>query len=259
MKGTRMNKVRQCWDKGQPVVAGWLQLGGLLHAESLATCGYDALVIDMQHSVTDFPTALAMMAVIEKGGVEPFVRMQWNDQGDVMKMLDAGAYGVIVPMVEDAGQARSFASALRYPPHGTRSYGPRRPAIRYGADYMSAAAESVVSFVMIETRKGLDNLEEILAVDGIDGVFIGPADLALALGCAPKPDSNEPQVVEAVKKILQATHAAGKRAGIFCGSGAGAHQRIKQGFDFVSCTPDLAMLTDMARRSVKEARNGVEA
>lgn len=249
-----MNKLREIWTRGEQAIGGWLQIGDTLTAETLARIGYDALVIDMQHSGTEFDTAVAMMTAIELGGCEPFVRVRWNSPSEIMKLCDLGAYGIIVPMIETREDAELVASAVHYPPRGQRSFGPRRPLLRYGPDYAGIASETIVSMVMIETRKGIDNLDEILSVDGIDGVFIGPADLSLALGFAPKPDSAEPTVVDTIRHIRESAHGAGKRVGIFCGSPQFARQKLDEGFDFVTLTPDLVMLAAAARDAVAVAR-----
>lgn len=253
-----MNKIRDIWNTSGAAIAGWMQTDSALQAETLATCGYDAIVLDLQHSVTGFNQAVAMLAAIESKGVEPFIRAQWNDPGDIMRWLDAGAYGIIAPLIETADQATQFANALRYPPHGNRSFGPRRPTLRFGADYMATADETIVGLAMIETQKGMENLDSILAVSGLDGVFIGPADLAMSLGSKPVPDSEDPVVVDAIAGILAQTKKAGKRAGIFCGSGKSAQQKIAAGFDFVSTTPDLVMLAAAAKASVAQARGARE-
>ncbi|TVR06236.1 MAG: HpcH/HpaI aldolase [Salinarimonadaceae bacterium] len=251
-----MNKVRSIWESGGKAVGGWLQMTGVLHAEAMARLGYDALVIDMQHSGTEFDSAVAMMIAIENGGAEPFVRVRWNNPDEIGKLADLGAYGIIAPMIESADDARRLASAVHYPPRGARSFGPRRPLMRYGNDYFGRASDTIVSMAMIETERGLANLDDVLSVEGIDGIFIGPADLAVALGRAPKPDSDDPVVVDAVRMIRERVHAAGKRVGVFCGAGPFARAKLAEGFDFVTLTPDLAMLTASARRVLEEARGG---
>lgn len=248
------NRVRACWSEGRAAVGGWLQLPGALHAEALARLDYDALVVDLQHSPIDFAQVAPMLIAIELGGAEPFVRMQVNDPSDTMKLLDAGAYGIIAPMVNSAADARMLASALHYSPRGVRSFGPRRPSLRFGKDYFAAASGTIVGLAMIETREAIINLDEILAVDGLDGVFIGPTDLAIELGHAPEVDSAEPEVIAAIAHIRERAHAAGKRAGIFCGQGAFARAKIAEGFDFVTAAPDLSMLVAAARATIRETR-----
>lgn len=249
-----MNKVRSIWNNGGQAIAGWLQMPGALHAEALARCGYDAVVVDLQHSTIDFETALTMLTAIELGGAEPIVRLKWNEPSDTMKLLDGGAYGVIAPMIDTAAQARTFAGALHYPQRGERSFGPRRPALRYGAGYAAIASDTLIALAMIETRQALTNLDAILNVDGLDGVFIGPTDLSLSLGFAPKPDSSEPDVVAAIAEVRRRAHAAGKRVGIFCAGGDFARAKLAEGFDLVTLTPDLAMITEAAKTVLAKAR-----
>lgn len=249
-----MNKVRAIWDKGGQAVCGWLQMPGALHAEALSRCGFDALVIDLQHSTIDFDMAVTMLTAIELGGAEPIVRLKWNDPSDTMKLLDCGAYGVIAPMIDTAEQAALFASGLHYPPIGQRSFGPRRPSFRYGADYPSQASASIVSLAMIETRQAVANLDDILAVPGLDGVFIGPTDLSLSLGFGPTPDSSEPAVMAAVERIRKQAHQAGKRVGIYCAGPKFARTKLDEGFDLVTVSPDLSMITQGARQILSDVR-----
>ncbi|KSV75205.1 hypothetical protein N185_17650 [Sinorhizobium sp. GW3] len=249
-----MNRIRALWNSDQPAVCNWLQIPATIHAEALAGCGWDGIVIDLQHSPIDITKAMDMIVAIEKGGAEPLVRLQSNNAAEIMKLLDLGAYGVIAPMVETQEQAKAFASAIHYPPSGTRSFGPRRPLLRYGAGYLQQASASIVALAMIETRLGLENLEAILAVDGLDGVFIGPADLALALGCEARPDSNDPIVVEAISEIRSRTRMAGKRIGIYCASAGFARAKLDEGFDLVTMAPDLPALISASRSALAEVR-----
>jgi 4-hydroxy-2-oxoheptanedioate aldolase len=248
------NPLARGWASGRPAVVGWLQIPAPLSAEALSRCGYDGLVVDLQHSPIDLSDAVAMMTAIELGGAVPLARTRANDPGEVMALLDAGAYGIIAPMVETATDARRLAHALHYPPRGGRSYGPRRPSLRYGARYFQIASQTIVSFAMIETVPGLDNLDAILAVDGIDGVFIGPSDLALALGRGPGADSDDPVVVDAIRHIRERAHAHGRRAGIFCSAPHFAREKLAEGFDLVSITPDLTLLVAAARASLEDVR-----
>lgn len=248
------NRVRECWAQGGAALGGWMQLPGALLAEALARLDYDAVVVDMQHSQIGLTEVAAMLVAIELGGAEPFVRMQVNDQADAMKLLDAGAYGLIAPMVNTAEDAQRFAQALHYSPRGLRSYGPRRPALRYGPDYVKHASDTIVGLAMIETREALQNLDAILDTDGLDGVFIGPTDLALDLGYAPSVDTDEREVVAAIAHVRERAKAHGKRSGIFCGSGAFARTKLAEGFDFVTAAPDLNILLGAARAVITEAR-----
>jgi len=241
------NRIRQKWNEGQPAIVAWLQIPSAFSAELMAAAGFDGAVVDLQHSVIDFSRAVEMLTAIEARGCEPIVRPSENGFSEIGKLLDAGASGIIAPLVDDAGGARELVDAIHYPPTGTRSLGPRRPLLRWGADYRNRTTELIVSFGMIETRAGLDNLDAILAVPALDGVFIGPSDLALALGCEPAADPTDERVLEAIAHISDRAHAAGKRVGIFCGSAEAARARVEQGFDLVSVGTDAQMLGSAAR------------
>lgn len=249
-----MNRIKARWEQRAPAICGWLQIPGSLHAEALASIGFDGMIIDLQHSPIDITKAAEMLLAIEHGGAEPMVRLQVNDAADIMKLLDLGAYGIIAPMIETAAGARQLAEALRYPPDGIRSFGPRRPPLRYGPGYVARAADTIVSMGMIETRKGLDNLEDILSVPGLDGIFIGPADLALALGAEARPDLSDPAVVEVVAHIRKRCHAAARKVGIFCADATFAAAKLAEGFDLVSVAPDLPTLVAQTRRQLDQVR-----
>jgi 4-hydroxy-2-oxoheptanedioate aldolase len=249
-----MNKVKNRWSQGLPACGSWMNIASPLVAETLSRAGYDCVVVDVQHAETNINAIAPMLTAIELGGAEPFVRLRWNRPEDIMYALDMGAYGVIVPLVESAAHARAMVDAALYPPHGSRSYGPRRPALRYGESYARQARDTFVLLAMIETRRGLDHLDEILTVDGLDGVFIGPADLSQSLVGVPRADSDDPVVVAAVAHILTAAKAYEKRAGIFCAGAEFGAQKIREGFDFVTLTPDIALIDKGARAALATAR-----
>jgi 4-hydroxy-2-oxoheptanedioate aldolase len=241
------NRIRQRWDEGKPAIVAWLQIPSAFSAELIAGIGFDGVVVDLQHGLIDYRDAVTMMTAVEARGSEAIVRTSANDFTEIGKLLDAGASGVIAPLVDDSDSARALADAIHYPPTGTRSLGPRRPALRWGADYRARTTELIVSFAMIETEAGLKNLDAILAVPALDGVFIGPSDLALALGREPAADPTDERVLEAIAHIADRAHAAGKRVGIFCGSAEAARLRAEQGFDLVSVGTDAQMLGSAAR------------
>ena len=178
-------------------------------AEAAARMGYDYVVVDLQHGVASDPEALAMMQAAEAAGAIPVARVSTNHPMTIGRALDAGALAVIVPMVNSADDARAAVAACRYPPLGSRSYGPVAAISRYSDDYARAANEIVCCLVMIETVDALENLDEILSVPGIDGVYVGPVDLSLTLGLPPRPDNSDPVFLDAIDRILAACEQGG--------------------------------------------------
>jgi 4-hydroxy-2-oxoheptanedioate aldolase len=251
------NRIRSIWNDGGAAIIGWANIASTLSVEALARCGYDGVLVDLQHGSADLATVNPLLLAIEHGGAEPMARVSANNAADIMRLLDFGATGIIAPMINSAADARAFASALHYPPHGSRSFGPRRPQWRFGPDYLGSASDSIVSLAMIETRDGMANLDAILDVAGYDGVFIGPSDLALALGLTPRPDNDDPALIAAITHVITQCKAAGKRIGIYCSTPAHAIRMVAAGCDIVSISPDLVMLTNAATATLRETRAGI--
>ncbi len=246
----RENRVMRIWQEGGAVLNGWLHIPSPFAAEVMAHAGYDSLTIDLQHGAADFGDALGMMQAISTTEAVPFVRVPWNDPGLIMRLMDAGAYGVICPMINTREEAERFVGACRYPPEGYRSFGPFRASLYAGADYAAGANEAVVTMAMIETAEALENLEEIMDVPGLDAVFVGPADLGQSLGEGPGIDRTEPAVVGAVERILAAAKKHGLAAGIFTGSTEYALQMVERGFRFVTVLSDARLLASAAAQIV---------
>lgn len=251
----RANRIREIWQAGGAVVNGWLAIPDAFSAETMAHQGWDSLTIDMQHGVVGYQRAVTMLAAISTTPTVPMVRVPWNDPGTIMKMLDAGAYALICPMVNNRDDAEAFVAATSYPPRGTRSYGPIRALLYGGADYGSCANEEIVRFAMIETSEALLNLDDILATPGLDAVYIGPADLSLALGCTPRFDQDEAPVVEAIDHILARATAQGIVAGIHNGTPEYALKMIEKGFRFVTIGSDARFMAAGAQAAVNKLRN----
>lgn len=239
----RPNRLRQAWAEGRAVTNVWVSLGGILPTEILAHQGWDSLTVDMQHGQADFAGVVQMLTAISTTNAVPIVRIPWNNPGDVNRVLDAGAYGVICPNIDTAEQCEAFVSACRYAPQGTRSVGPKRAVLYGGNDYLAKANETILTMAQVESAKALANVRTIAAVKELDVVFIGPTDLSLSLGREPKPDQTDPVVVKAIDDILTAAKAAGKRAAIYCKSVDYAKQMIAKGFDLVVVTSDEALLS----------------
>jgi 4-hydroxy-2-oxoheptanedioate aldolase len=252
----RPNPLREIWSRGGAVVNGWLSVPYSFTAETMAQQGWDSLTIDMQHGLADYATMLQALTAISTTATAPLVRVPWLDPGILMKALDAGAYGVICPLVNSAEEAERLVRATTYPPRGERSYGPIRATVYAGADYTTHADRTIVRFAMIETAKGLENLDAILAVEGLDAIYIGPADLSAALGVTPGFDPEDKTVVEAIDMIARKTLAAGKVPGIHTGSPAYAKRMIAKGFRFVTISSDMRLLAQAAQAIVAEMRGG---
>lgn len=253
----RPNRLRQIWAEGGSVVNGWLAIPGVFSTEVMAAQGWDSLTVDMQHGVVDYQAMVSMLAAIATSNAVPVVRVPWLDPAAIMKALDAGAYGVIVPMVNTPEDAQRLVDWTTYAPKGGRSYGPIRAMLYGGADYPAHADATIVRFAMIETKQALDNLDAILATPGLDAVYVGPSDLSLSLGCAPKFEDLDPPAAAAVQTIVDKATAAGVIPGIHCGSVAGALGRVRQGFRFVTIGSDNRFMATGAAETVKGMRAGL--
>ena len=240
------NGLRQLWGENKAALNGWLAVPSSFTAEIMAHQGYDTLTIDLQHGVADYGNAVTMLQAIATTPVVPLCRIPWNEPGIVQRLLDAGVMGVICPMVNTRAEAQAFVSVMRYPPKGTRSFGPIRALYAYGPTYPAEANDQVVGFAMIETRQALENLDEILSVDGLDAVYVGPSDLASSLGFTPRFDPEEPKVVEAIKHIVTRAKAHGVRAGIHNGTADYAKKMIGIGFDLVTVGSDARFMATEA-------------
>ena len=252
----KKNKIKQMMADGKPVVNGWLQIPNSFSAEIMANQGWDSLTIDMQHGVIDYPNALQMLQSISTTETTPLARVNWNEPGQIMKILDAGCYGVICPMISNKEQAEKFVQACMYPPKGYRSFGPVRGLVYGGADYGDHANEEILKIAMIETKESLDKLDEIMSTPGVDGIYIGPADLSLAIGEKPSFDKSENDpVFPVIMKILE--HA--KKNNIFAGlhnmTAEYAQKMIDRGFQFVTVGSEQRFMSS-AGKSVLEKLKG---
>lgn len=229
------------WKGGAASPGAWICLSEVHTAEMLARMGFDWLCFDLQHGLISEAQLQALIPAISGTDATPIVRVVSNDAGQIGRALDAGAHGIIVPMVNSAEEARRAASACRYPMEGTRSCGPLRGFMLDGPDYLRSANAEVACIVMIETSEGLEQVEAIAATPGVDAIFIGPMDLCFGLGLVPG-DFGAPAFVAAIARIRAACAAAGKAVGLFGYSPELAGQALKDGFNFVSVGTDLGFL-----------------
>ncbi len=251
----RENTPLRIWRAGGQTIGAWLSIGNAFTAEAMAHIGFDWLCIDMQHGVLDYEDLKTMLPAISTTATVPFVRVPWNDPPTIMKVLDAGAYGVIVPLVNNREEAQRAVAACRYPPHGIRSFGPIRAALYGGRGYVAGANDELACIVMIETREALDNLDDILATPGVDAAYIGPSDLAYALGLPPIGDNDHPRHVETVAMIAAKCRENGVAAGIHTSSLAFTQRYLAAGFNFVTLGSDAAFMQRLARQELGAARS----
>jgi 4-hydroxy-2-oxoheptanedioate aldolase len=225
----------------------------------MANAGWDSLTIDMQHGLVDYTTAVSMLQAISTTNTIPLARVSWNEPGIIMKMLDAGALGIVCPMINTREECERFVGACRYAPRGYRSFGPTRARVAWGDDYEARASELVVTFAMVETAEAVQNVEDIVSAPGLDGVYVGPADLSLSMGSPERADPTVPHVVEALDKIAAVCRKHGVVAGIHCNSSDYALKMIDKGYRFVTLRSDGAILATAAGQMVKAMKGSERA
>jgi 4-hydroxy-2-oxoheptanedioate aldolase len=251
------NPIREIWAGDRPAFGLWSVMPGTIGAEILAKAGADYVCVDQQHGVIDYGSIAPMFQVIRAGGAAPITRVLSNDPFLIMKALDAGSWGVIVPLVNSAEDAARAVSACRYPPQGIRSFGPVLAADVIGSRDPEKLGGEVVCLVMVETREALERVGEIAATPGLDGVYIGPSDLALSLGLTPTLEIMEGEHAEAVERIREACHQNGIAAGIHSPSGEWARRHAQAGFDLITVASDAPLLRAAAGQEMTKAREGL--
>ncbi len=212
-------------------------------AELMAHAGFDSLTLDMQHGLIDFTTAISMLQAISGSGVIPLVRARWNSPDHLMQVLDAGAQGIICPMIRDVRDVEDFLSACHYPPQGIRSFGPIRAQLLSEADYFNAANDSILKFAMIERKEAYENLEAIAAVPGLTGLYVGPFDLSVSMGIKEKGNLKDPRMLDILEQVLSACRKNNLKAGVFSVNPEDAREMQRLGFDLVSCGSDTRILS----------------
>jgi len=250
----RENKLRSIWQGGGAAVNGWLAIANSFSAETMAQQGWDSLTVDLQHGMVDYQSMIPMLQAISTTETAPIVRVPWLEPGILMKVLDAGAYAVICPMVNTREDAQRLVAYTHYAPQGTRSFGPVRATLYGGADYFQHANRTIVTFAMIETAQALDNLDAILSVEGLDAVYIGPSDLSISLGCKPSFDELEAKAEQAVAHILARSRHQGVVAAIHNGTPESALRRIQQGFQLVTISSDARLMAAGAQQVIAKMR-----
>lgn len=255
----RKNKVLEIFQEGGTVVNGWCGLGNSYAAEVMAHSGWDSLTIDMQHGPVDYLQAVPMFQAISTTDTVPLARVPWNEPGIIMKLLDAGCYGIICPMINTREEAERLVGSCLYPPMGNRSHGPNRARLYGGADYPSHANQEIMIAAMIETKQAVENLDDILSVEGLNSVYVGPADLAQSYGLPPAADHTEGIAYEAVREIVEGCKRHGVYAGIHVSSASYALTAFEMGYQLATLLSDTALLSNSATQIVKQVKEGQAA
>lgn len=248
------NPLKRAWEEGRTAFGLWASMPGFFGAEILGGAGADYVCVDQQHGLIGYDTMTPMLGAIEAAGSAALTRVLSNDPFEIMKSLDAGARGVIVPLVNSPEEAASAVAACRYPPRGVRSYGPVRASGVIGSKDPEDLDGEVLCIVMVETREALERVDGISATPGLDGVYVGPTDLALSLGLAPTLEPSEEAHLAAIRRIREACHRHGVAAGIHAGSGDWARRHARAGFDMVTVATDATLLGEAASRELGAAR-----
>ncbi len=252
-------RLRAKWEAGEPVFGLWAGIPTSFTAELGGLAGYDFVSVDLQHGLATEATLLSMFQAARGAGAVPMARLAWNEPWLIMRALDIGAAGVILPLIDNAAEAARAVEACRYPPHGRRSYGPIRAEMIVGATDPEAIGADALCFAMIETREGLDNLDEIAATPGLDGLYIGPSDLSIALGLpaggiVDDPAKDRKPLAEAIERVRQACEANGLIPGIHCSTGKAAQLHARLGFKLITVGVDAGLLKAALKHELNTAR-----
>jgi 4-hydroxy-2-oxoheptanedioate aldolase len=246
-----MTKLREVWERGDASVGGWCVIPSPFAAELMGLAGFDWVCIDTQHGLIGYDAMVPMLQALARTGTPAFVRVPWNQPDHIMKALDAGAQGVVVPMVNSVAEAEAAVGACRYPPDGYRSWGPIRAALGVDGFNPASANRDVVCAVMVETAAALQDLDPILAVPGIDAVYVGPNDMAVTHGMPPSADPTDPEHRRLITAVREACDRRGIVAGIHCGTWETAARWRDEGFRMLNVASDAVFLRGTAASTVK--------
>ena len=252
------NNILEIFNNNDFVLNGWLSIPNSFTAEAMSKMGWDSITIDLQHGQNDYATSLSLLQAISHSNVVPFARVPWNEPGIIMKMLDLGVMGIIAPMINTKQECEDFVSYCNYPPIGQRSFGPMRAQLIYGSNYYEKANNNIISFAMIETKEAVENIDEILSVPNLTGVYIGPGDMSSSYGKKPQFDVKEDPVYSNIKMIASKAREKGKIAGIHNGTSDYAKEMIKFGYQFVTVSSDFRSMTTHAQSIVNEMKSNIK-
>ena len=248
------NNLKKLLAEGKRTVNGWVSIPSSFAAEIYAAQGFESVALDMQHGALDINDVVPLLQAICLSDATPMARVPWNNPADIMRVLDAGAFGIICPMINTKKEAEALVQAGRYAPMGARSIGPFRAAHYAGADYPQHANNEILLIAMIETTEAVKNLDEILSVNGLDGVYVGPGDLSISMGHPPTLDPSDKGVLAAIAEIAKKTRAAGKIAGVHTDGAATAAKRYAEGYQFCTLLNDIRVMANAVNAMVKETK-----
>jgi 4-hydroxy-2-oxoheptanedioate aldolase len=250
----RLNKLKKLIKEKSIVTCGWLHIPNSWTAEVMANAGWDCVTVDMQHGLQSIETAIQMMQAISTTETVPLARANWNTPGEIMRLLDGGAYGIICPMINTKEECESFVGACKYPPLGYRSFGPTRARVYAGMDYGEYANDEMLTLAMIETTESIENLSEICSVKGLDGVFIGSGDLKLSIKAGGEKDTQK-LFDSAIEAVLKECEKRNILAGVWCATTEEAKSMVAKGFKFIALKSDSMMLNQYAKEQVLALNN----
>src|SRR5665213_572996 len=249
------NNLKTVWASGKVVVNAWLAIPSGFSAEVIAQCGFDSVTVDIQHGVQDYQSMVQCFQAMHGHPVTPMVRVPWNEPGIIGKVLDGGAYGVICPMINTRQEAENLVQYSKYPPLGVRSNGAIRSGMCGSAGtYPKTDNEEIVLLPMMETKTAIGNMEAILDVEGINGVYIGPSDLGFSYGLVPKLDRDEPEILKIYEKIVKECGKRGLYPGIHCSGADGAVRAINMGFKLVTLSNESGLMMTYAKMQIAQTR-----
>lgn len=228
------NPLLTCWSAGKTALNGWISIPSVVSAQAMASAEWDSLTVDMQHGCSDYSDLTHILPVIASAGKAPVVRVPWLDEAMIMRALDAGALGIIAPMINTAQEAQRLVSACRYPLAGSRSFGPILARLQYQDYSPETANAAILPFAMIETREAVENLDAILGTPGLGGIYIGPADLSLSFGFPPGFDRTEPEMIRLIKEIRARAEQANIPCALHCMDPSYASDMARAGFSMVT-------------------------
>jgi 4-hydroxy-2-oxoheptanedioate aldolase len=254
----RPNAAKARLSSGGRILNAWCSIPSSYIAEALGHQCFDTVTIDLQHGAIDYMAAFQMLQAVSSTPATPFARVPWNEPGLLMKLLDAGAYGLICPMINSRRDCEAFVGACRYPPIGWRSFGPNRVVQYAGTDYWQHANQEVLLLAQVETAEAVANIDEILNVPGLDGVYLGPGDLSLSMGEPPSMAPTAPEVLAAMQLVLKKARARNLIAAVHTDGAATALTRYAEGFQFCSVQTDMRMLINAAKATVAAVKSGAK-